>query len=367
MCSAPHVQILSFNIWFSKYAMIERMQAIGDIIAQHRPDVVALQEMTNQHFTLCNKHPAFRNFHWNEAPPGARYYTMLGSRMPFKKKTSRLPFRNTGMGRDLLFATIQPPGLPPLVVATAHLESLGEVEKRQQQMKEIFVRLEQNGSIDLVFCGDTNIDEGTDGVVSLPSHWQDAWKMLRPDEPGLTWDVKHNHMMARVDDWSREVHAQLRYDRCWMRLVNYSAEHIQVVGDQQIRGSEGKESLWPSDHFGLLITLVPKDVPTQLPTVALAVNPAKLDVFIHAAKNFEWATVFETLSKHPEYVDMRPENRTFAAIHQAAYAGDVHVLQRIVQEFGGDPLLPTKDSETPEQVAREQGNVEAASYLSRFR
>jgi len=230
------------------------MKAIGDIIALHKPDVVCLQEITPAHFAACLRHPAFGGFHWSQ-PGAGRYYTMLGSRIKFREQ--RTPFACSGMGRDLLFAQIQPEGsLPPLVVGTSHLESLGESRKRAQQIKDSCKWLGKSGVADLVFCGDTNI-QAADGEVSLPSPWQDAWTSLRPSEPGFTWDVEQNQMMNRCDDYSRSNHLQLRFDRFWTRLASYSAAQIQIVGDQPFKSSDGKELLWPSDHFGVLLTLVP--------------------------------------------------------------------------------------------------------------
>mmetsp|Transcript_25681 Transcript_25681/g.45246 ORF Transcript_25681/g.45246 Transcript_25681/m.45246 type:complete len:567 (+) Transcript_25681:611-2311(+) len=60
---------------------------------------------------------------------------------------------------------------------------------------------------------------------------------------------------------------------------------------------------------------------------------------------------------------MRPPYRHYAAIHQACYHGDVEVVRKLVQDWKADALLKTKDSETPEEIARKQGHDEVASYL----
>jgi ankyrin repeat protein len=92
-------------------------------------------------------------------------------------------------------------------------------------------------------------------------------------------------------------------------------------------------------------------------------DDSHLEDFVLAAKNFQWDKVWELLGRFPYYADKRPPYRRYAAIHQAACSGEVDVLQRLVKEFGASPILPTKDGQTPLQVAQEYGNEEAAACL----
>lgn len=93
-------------------------------------------------------------------------------------------------------------------------------------------------------------------------------------------------------------------------------------------------------------------------------DPSELESLIGAAKEFEWDKAWEVLDEHPGYVDMRPPYRKFAAIHQAAFEGQVDVLRKYVEEYRGNPKLLSKDGETPEQVAKGEGHTEAAKYLA---
>eukprot|EP00933_Yihiella_yeosuensis_P069952 TRINITY_DN7713_c1_g1_i2.p1 TRINITY_DN7713_c1_g1~~TRINITY_DN7713_c1_g1_i2.p1 ORF type:complete len:811 (-),score=203.45 TRINITY_DN7713_c1_g1_i2:87-2483(-) len=93
-------------------------------------------------------------------------------------------------------------------------------------------------------------------------------------------------------------------------------------------------------------------------------DTSELEDLISAAKEQEWNKVWKILKKHPLYVNMRPPHRKYAAIHQAAYGGNVKVCQKIVENFRGDPALKTKDGQTPEEVATENGNSEAAAFLA---
>jgi len=92
-------------------------------------------------------------------------------------------------------------------------------------------------------------------------------------------------------------------------------------------------------------------------------DTTELEDFIAAAKDAEWEKVWEILERHPGYVNMRPPYRRYAAIHQACFHGEADVVRKFVEEWKADPLLKTKDSETPEDVAQENGNDEVVTYL----
>eukprot|EP00434_Breviolum_minutum_P014688 symbB.v1.2.012952.t1/scaffold892.1/size156909/4 len=237
------LRLLTFNIWFHPHEMEKRMQAIGNIIARVEPDLIALQEMTSDHWSLLAQHESIKPFSWQ------RYYTMIGSRNCSIVKTfERFPFKASRMGRDLLTVTVKPEDLPPLVFATSHLESLDEYKTRRLQIQESLDGHLKDVS-DAVFCGDTNVNDALDGEVLLPKGWKDAWHLLRPGEEGYTFDVERNGMVAKMDDWAFKNRAQLRYDRFWIKVSNYAATAIEIL-DEQI-----EEKLWPSDHFGVLLHL----------------------------------------------------------------------------------------------------------------
>ncbi|CAE7519852.1 bacC, partial [Symbiodinium necroappetens] len=79
-------------------------------------------------------------------------------------------------------------------------------------------------------------------------------------------------------------------------------------------------------------------------------DTTELEDFIAAAKDAEWEKVWEILERHPGYVNMRPPYRRYSAIHQACFHGEADVVRKFVEEWKADPLLKTKDSETPEDV-----------------
>lgn len=241
------LKILTFNIWFSEFEMVRRMRAIGNIISDHKPNLVALQEMTQAHWRVCSSDPTFEAFIWNEPPTDAPYFTMIGSSCCWQSQPTRHPFEVSHMGRDLLFGAVSPPSQYPLTFATSHFESLNNAKARRSQINETLKLLD--GPDDVVFCGDTNIDEALDGEVQPPAPWVDAWVALRPGVPGYTFDAKKNTMLAAADEWARSTNAMIRFDRFWARLQNYKLASVKLLDEPVNAG------VWPSDHFGLLLTL----------------------------------------------------------------------------------------------------------------
>ena len=139
--------ILSLNIWFAEHEMAARMEAIARIVTRTQPDYIALQEMTMGHFAELTRHAALQEYSFTPPAP-QRYFTLLGVRGDRPVQAIRQPFAASTMGRDLLFAEVE----PGLVLATSHLESLTEAAARRIQTEELAATLA--GFEDVVFCGD---------------------------------------------------------------------------------------------------------------------------------------------------------------------------------------------------------------------
>jgi len=258
--------MLTYNIWFSDHAMKLRMRAIGDLIAQHAPHIIALQEVTDEHWATLAQHPTLAAYNWSP-PSAASYYTILGSLKVWASldEVRRQPFTRTSMQRDLLSAVVRPAGLPPMLVATTHLESLDCARARAEQIAEATAWLGAGSASELVLCGDTNVATGhlkgraVVEPVGLPLGWSDAWELVGAGS-GCTFDAEANRMVHRLDGWARVHRASLRYDRFWTRLSAYECVAAQMVGTAPLTAVDGGAEAvdgewWPSDHFGLLLTL----------------------------------------------------------------------------------------------------------------
>lgn len=256
------IKIMSYNVWFREDVEVhERMAAIGQLIEEHNPDIIFFQEVTPNIYGIFQSSNWWRIYRCSVPPEKAitrRYFCMLLSKLPVKRFICK-PFQNSNMGRELCVAEIDAGMHKNLFVATSHLESPTPPEmnsiKRVAQAKEALSLLDSAPNV--VFGGDMNWDEVTDGPFPLGSGWQDAWCVLRPGENGWTFDTRSNGMLkGNRPLWKR-------LDRFVCKLQDFRMERIDMIGRDAIPGIsyyniKGKElPVLPSDHYGLVLTICP--------------------------------------------------------------------------------------------------------------
>ena len=126
---------------------------------------------------------------------------------------------------------------------------------------------------DVVMCGDMNLMDHIDGEILLPEGWDDSWLVAaerdtgngdatscsksegsdcEKDGPcnGYTRDPLRNLMIQR------QGVKRNRLDRVLCKLRNYSVSKAQLMGTQEIA-----PGVFPSDHFGLMVDLLPRSEP----------------------------------------------------------------------------------------------------------
>lgn len=150
------------------------------------------------------------------------------------------------MGRGTLILPIQLCD-SRVMLANVHLESADLLtwsktrDFRHQQIQRL-----QNlaaGSDGWIVVGDFNPVFEADADHWFPKGWEDAWLLLHPNDPGLTWDP-HRNLMA----WKQGgfVLPGFRLDR----LVYKQGELVAVKAELMGVGSDPPLS----DHFGLRVT-----------------------------------------------------------------------------------------------------------------
>nr|CAB3477291.1 unnamed protein product [Digitaria exilis] len=228
-------KIMTYNVWFREdMELSRRMDAIGDLIKHHNPDLICFQL----------------------------------SKVPVEPSEC-IPFHNSIMGRELLIATVSTGEITNLVLATTHLESPCPAPPKWDQMhsKERVDQAKKSleilgGCRNAILCGDMNWDDKGDGPFPLQDGWIDAWIELKPGDDGWTYDTKANGMLSG----NRKL--QKRMDRFLCKLEDFKIDNIEMIGKEAIPGiSYFKEKkvrkeirsihlpVFPSDHFGLVLTI----------------------------------------------------------------------------------------------------------------
>lgn len=268
-------KILSYNVWFREdLELHKRMQAIGDLVQLHSPDVICFQEVTPNIYDIFKQSTwwsVYRCSVSSEMSYSRPYFCMLLSKLPVKSFSNN-PFSNSIMGRELCIAEVEATSGKSLVVATSHLESPCPAPPKWDQMysKERVVQANEainllNKQPNVVFGGDMNWDDKLDGQYPLEDGWIDAWSQLRPNENGWTYDTKSNQMLTG----NRTL--QKRLDRFLCHFHDFKITSVDMIGMEAIPGvSYNKEKkvrkeikqlvlpVLPSDHYGLLLTISSK-------------------------------------------------------------------------------------------------------------
>ncbi|KAG2432061.1 hypothetical protein HYH02_013129 [Chlamydomonas schloesseri] len=279
------VSILTWNLWFDEeMELVARMKAVGDIIEREgHPDLLLFQEVTHNMVLLFSQTAWYRRYHCSPLPREQPYFTLVLARRDTVTLTALQPwankdYENSVMGRGILYTRVAVGGRP-LVVGTTHLESpvgRGPQQMTAQRREQLGTALKElqaaaGPTTDCVLAGDLNWSDSRDGAVPLPPRWVDAWRELRPGQPGNTYDCQANPMLT--GRWPGS-----RLDRLLCRLGGMSGsgggsggggggwklDSIKMLGTEALPGltamNKGTRVLvLPSDHFGLLLKLVPME------------------------------------------------------------------------------------------------------------
>lgn len=234
------LKLLSYNVWFSDRHGYERWLALMQILAEVRPDIIALQELTIERLELLLQQDWVRREYCISDIDGATinpYGVLLLSRLPLVDL--RLYDLPSEMYRRLLVAECWLNG-QRVKVATVHLESMREeTPRRIEQLKTIFSILQNTEHA--VLMGDFNFRSPRDRETAhIGPEYRDLWAELHPDDPGC---------QQLGPSWV--VHAQTQgLDRMLVRSPDWQPRAIELLGEQPIVPET--PDVYSSDHCGLL-------------------------------------------------------------------------------------------------------------------
>ena len=182
-------KLLSYNVWFDSLMLRERMNAIGEIIELHSPDIITMQEVQKDILACFQSSAWSKQYTMTRLPFYDSYFTLIFSKAPLRHfSQSSLP--RSIMGRDLKVIEVTLAG-QSCAFATAHLESPvgpwqgGPSDQfssvRALQLAQAFGTLGGLSCSNVFFSGDMNWI-ARDGVMQLSDGWIDAWLKLHPGE-----------------------------------------------------------------------------------------------------------------------------------------------------------------------------------------
>jgi poly(A) polymerase len=243
---APHVEpggrvdvrLVTWNAWFGGHMFDERCDALLTELQRRRPDVIALQEVTQALLRALLDEPWIRAAYHVSQCEVLSYDVVILSRLPIRRIAElALP---SDMGRRLLVAELA----CGLAVATVHLESTREeAATRAAQLRIIQPALAARYG-DVVLVGDMNFrPEDPIENAALDPAFLDAWPALHPGDSGYTVDTDINTMRLQV----RSTPTRKRIDRVFLRSAHWRARSIELLGTRPV----DVDGTFISDHFGL--------------------------------------------------------------------------------------------------------------------
>jgi tyrosyl-DNA phosphodiesterase 2 len=237
---------VTYNVLVDEVGLSQRAPVLFRLLRESDADVIALQEVGDWFMDLLKKETWAKEYYWVNTSTMNCGGNVILSRYPVSG-AGCLPLPGK-QARTALLATLDIAGRK-MSIATTHMESpLESGALRGRQLDVIFEHLAH--AQDAVMLGDLNFGDGEGEDKKIPADYVDPWKVLKPGDPGYTWNIEKSDM-ARDSCFPGETSRRL--DRILVRSDMWKPKETLIIGDTPV--ISGKKDLFPSDHFGLVGTV----------------------------------------------------------------------------------------------------------------
>ena len=232
------------------------MEALGQIVQELEPDILAFQEVTLENLALLRNQPWFSRYHLippdisNEVDHSVVILSVFPVDKWFAHPFKKAPYTN----RKIVTAELKNAvSSPKFVIGVTHLvHGRRNTLQRELQLKETLQVLSPYDNVCVM--GDMNIKSGrteVDGVVVLPSSWIDTWLSLpgNTDSNGYTCGQSKNPFVA-LQRSGKAGNLEARCDRVFCKLSDFKVKEMRIAGDKLT-----KSKIVPSDHYGLFTVI----------------------------------------------------------------------------------------------------------------
>lgn len=250
--------LMTYNVLADRIASTERMKSLFEIMEKNQPDILALQEVAPWFLAELLKQPWVKSgyhcpsFGGRQVAPGGLY---IISKYPITEAGWKI--LSSKQQRTAMLVQLDILG-EKLSVVTMHMESqLNDGPVRAKQLDQIF-SLASTGDHAIVL-GDFNFGDNEAEESHIPATYVDLWKTHHPKDPGYTWDIQVS-AMAKQGSFPGEP--SRRIDRILLRSPAYRSSQIKIIGNKALNKDQ---TLFPSDHFGLVGTMTRQSVQRQHP------------------------------------------------------------------------------------------------------
>lgn len=241
------MKILTLNTWQERGPWQERWEVILAGIKKEQPDICCFQEVFNPQWAEeVRKRTGMQGLVFPPVPSGLMILTAHPVR-----ESSFLTMKTKSPTEDYLryavWADIEING-QSLGVFNTHLSwRLPESEIRVRQVEELLAFIEARaGERETVVTGDFNaVPESLEIRLMLEKGFQDAYALLYPHQPGLTWN-NQNPFTASSSVFLPDRRIDYIFYRHPAKLLSRLLD-VRLVFNQA-----GQRGIWASDHAGVL-------------------------------------------------------------------------------------------------------------------
>ena len=254
------MKLLTFNMCMEVGRLNERLDALGVLVREKRPEFITLQTVNND--TLKKIKGSTWGSRYNIIQPPTKFETrgkpsvaILSTYPPESSKV--IYYHETKSNRLLLKGYFimydKQKGAHVVSLCTTHLEEGREAsEIREKQINEALLSL--MGDDECFVSGDFSLLHSLDGELHLNGSWMDAWV------------VANGHTGERGDTYANPLLKEDKYpsgrpDRILFKVRRYKLDSVEVVGKDPARGS----GVHISTHFGVLAAFSLLDPTSYLP------------------------------------------------------------------------------------------------------
>ncbi|MBI5724714.1 MAG: endonuclease/exonuclease/phosphatase family protein [Planctomycetes bacterium] len=275
------LKVLCWNVRMNETDGKARLASLLKIIGSADADIIALQGVWPQMLDAMVKEPwaaGYQKFK-DEDKPVATSPTGLIVWAKFKMvlKIRFEPDWPNDRPPPLALAAKMAVNSRGLVIVNTKLEpKLDKAAARKKQLSSLYSLFEEAKANDVLLVGDLGFGDGQPEQETVEKNLTDVWPALRPSEKGFTWDMEANGLAKK---YAYHGETSRRIDRVFVGSNYWTPQDVQLVGTEPI--TPGDASMFPSDHFGLLVTFkkdprpVPApDGPASIPASGAASKPA---------------------------------------------------------------------------------------------
>lgn len=238
--------IVTYNIWFAKRYLSERMEGLVQILQDLSPTIICLQEVTAVSYQYVVPYLESCGYHTDVNLDEFKKSAICGygnitlSLIPIVS-TKTYPFLKTSMGRYFSVSKLE----NGIFVLNTHLESLWpHAQVRQKQIQQMLDMT--NLMTDVVWAMDSNLSDKKNDCFPSDSPVTDAFLEIgQPEEHRFSYDAERNN---NINSKYRS-----RLDRVYFKSDKFVITDYQLVGTANLPTI----NIPASDHFGIQVQFSP--------------------------------------------------------------------------------------------------------------